>query len=269
MYPELFHIGPFPIRSYGLALAISFFLGVWYIAHLAKKYNRPFEPYLNIAYIMIGGGVLGARLFYVLMHLEDFSGNWLSSFNPFQGGQFGIAGLNLYGGLLTAIAGVWVYCVVKKMSILDVFDFFAPTLGLGLAVTRIGCFLNGCCFGTPTELPWGVSFPPGSIPYYIFRDAHIHPSQIYSSLYGLGLFLLLHFMMKRRRFVGQLVAVLFMVESVFRYMIEYVRYYESQMHFSFLGMNPTYNHAVSIGLFITGVVIYLAQMRKPLPASTR
>lgn len=269
MYPDLFHIGPLPVRSYGLALAVSFFLGVWYIKYLTERHNRPFEPFLTIAYILIAGGVIGARLSYVLMHLEDFSGNWLNSFNPFQGGQFGIAGLNLYGGVLMAILGVLVYCRFKKMSILDVFDFFSPTLGLGLAVTRIGCFLNGCCFGTPTDLPWGVSFPEGSIPYYIYQNAHLHPSQIYSSLYGLGIFLVLHFKMRSRKFVGQLIAIMFMVEAAFRYAIEYVRYYENEMHFSFWGMNPTYNHVISIGLFLTGAIIYIVQSKKPLPTAVK
>ncbi len=264
MYPELFNIGPLPVRSYGMGLAISFFLGVWYIKYLAAKYNKPFEPFLTIAYIIIGGGVIGARLFYVLTHLDDFSGNWLSSFNPFQGGAFGIAGLNLYGGVILALAGIWIYCRIKGMSILEVFDFFSPTLGIGLAVTRIGCFLNGCCFGTPTDLPWGVSFPVGSIPYYVFGQAHLHPSQLYSSLYGLLLFTLLHFKMKNRRFNGQLIAIMFMFEAAFRYAIEYVRYYESEMHLSLFGMSPTYNHLISIGLFLLGAGIYITQRKKPL-----
>lgn len=266
MYPELFNIGPLPVRSYGLALAISFFLGVWYIKYLTEKYNKPFEQFLTIAYIIIIGGVVGARLFYVVTHLDDFSGNLLRAFNPFSGDQFGIAGLNLYGGVILALIGIWVYCRLKNISILEVFDFFSPTLGLGLAVTRLGCFLNGCCFGTPTDLPWGVSFPERSIPSYVFGDTHLHPAQIYSSLYGLGIFVLLHFMMKGRKFAGQLIAILFMVEALFRYAIEYVRYYEPEMHFSFLGMNPTYNHVISIGLFLTGAIIYVTQMKKPLQA---
>ena len=61
-------------------------------------------------------------------------------------------------------------------------------MALGIGITRIGCFLNGCCFGTPTDQPWGVAFPKGSIPWHIFGDTHLHPSQLYSSLYGLGLF---------------------------------------------------------------------------------
>lgn len=262
MLPELFHIGPLPIRSYGLMLAISFFLGVLYVKYVTKRDNKDFEPFLTIAYIMIFGGVIGARLFYVLFHLSEFSGRWGDSFNPFSGPEFGIAGLNLYGGVIVAIAGTFIYCRMKKLSLLEVFDYFAPTLGLGLAFTRIGCFMNGCCYGTPTDLPWGISFPPGSIPYSIFGDAHLHPSQLYSSLYGLMLFVLLHFMMKKKKFTGQLVAILFMVEALFRFLIEYVRYYEDAMYVQIGPYQPTYNSVISVSLFILGLGIYLIQRRK-------
>lgn len=262
MYPELFHIGPLAIRSYGLMLTISFVVGVLYIKRQSARWDISFETLLNIAYIMIFGGVIGARISYVLLHLSDFKGNWSATFNPFTGPEFGIAGLNLYGGVLLAVAGTWLYCRFKKLSILEIFDLYAPTLGIGLALTRIGCFLNGCCFGTPTDLPWGVQFPTGSIPFYIYGDAHIHPAQLYSSLYGLGLFLLLHYMMKRRKFVGQLVAVLFMVEAVFRFIIEYVRYYEDAMYFDLGGLHPTFNQFVSLSLFLLGLGIYIIQSRR-------
>ena len=261
MHPELFRIGSFAIRVYGVMLALSFFVSVLYIKHICLKYERPFNQFINIAYIMIFGGVIGARLFYVLFHLGEFSGNWMASFNPFHSEHFGIAGLNLYGGVIVAIAGSLAYTRWKKMSVLDTFDFFSPTLGIGLAITRIGCFFNGCCFGTPTNLPWGVSFPEGSIPYYVYQGAAIHPAQLYSSLYGLGLFILLHYMMKRRAFVGQLIAALFMVEAVFRFAIEYVRYYEEAMHFSLWGIEPTYNQVISILLFLLGLGIYIWQRK--------
>ena len=262
MLPELFHIGPFPIRGYGLMLAISFFLGVLCIRHITKRDEKPFEPFLTIAYIMILGGVIGARLFYILFHINEFQGRWMDAVNPFSGSEFGIAGLNLYGGVIVAVVGTFVYCRMKKLSILEVFDSFAPTLGIGLAFTRIGCFLNGCCFGTPTELPWGVAFPIGSIPYSVYGNLHLHPSQLYSSLYGILLFLLLHFMMKRKKFTGQLVAVLFMVEAIFRFLIEYVRFYEDAMFIKLGGWQPTYNHLMSISLFLLGLGIYFYQRSK-------
>jgi phosphatidylglycerol:prolipoprotein diacylglycerol transferase len=262
MYPELFHIGPVPIRAFGLMLALSFLAGVLYVQRVTSRDKKPFEPYLTLAYIMIFGGVIGARLSYVLLHWSDFSSNLADIFNPFQSGQFGIAGLNLYGGILLAMAGSILYARWKKMSVLEVFDYFAPTIGLGIGISRVGCFLNGCCFGTPTELPWGVEFPIGSIPNMVFGDQHLHPAQVYSSLYGLGLFVFLHFLMKRRQFVGQLTAILLMAEALFRFAIEYVRYYESEMHFSLWGMHPTYNQVVSWGLFIGGAATYLLCLKR-------
>jgi len=262
MYPELFNIGPFAIRSYGVMLAISFFFGVYYVSRIAKRENKDFGIYLTLAYIMVFAGIIGARISYVLFHLEEFSGHWTRSFNPFGSDQIGIAGLNLYGGVILAVVCSYIYLKIKKISVLETFDVFAPTIGLGLAITRIGCFFNGCCFGTPTDLPWGIEFPEYSIPWYIFGAQHIHPSQIYSSLYGLGLFLFLHWRLKKRLFFGQVVALMFMIEAVFRYAIEYVRYYEKEMHVNFLGMSPTYNHLISIGLFLLGLGIYIYQYQK-------
>ncbi len=262
MYPELFHVGPIPIRSYGVMLAISFVVGVLYIWHIARRDKKPFDPYLTIASLMILSGVLGARLFYVLFHLEEFAGQWGDVVNPFHSDHFGIAGLNLYGGVISAVGVVLLYCRAARLNPLGVFDDFSPTLGIGLGLTRIGCFLNGCCFGTPTELPWGLTFPPDSIPYSIFQNLPLHPAQLYSSLYGLLLFVFLHFTMKRKRFTGQLVAILFMCEALFRYTIEYVRYYENEMMLRLDGETVTYNQIISAGLFIIGLTIFLVQRKR-------
>ncbi|HUV31120.1 MAG TPA: prolipoprotein diacylglyceryl transferase [Acidobacteriota bacterium] len=267
MLPELFHIGPLPIRSYGLMLAFSFLLGVYYIYRVSSRDGKPFEQYLTVAYILVFGGIIGARLAYIALHVSEFAGNWGAAFNPLHSDRFGIAGLNLYGGVLLGLAGTIVYCRRKGLPVLDVFDYFSPTLGIGLALTRIGCFLNGCCFGTPTELPWGVTFPAGSIPFAVFGQQHLHPAQIYSSLYGLLLFVTLHYLMKRRRFTGQLIAVLFMAEATFRFAIEYVRYYEEAMVFSLGSIQPTYNQVVSVVLFLTGVIIYVAGSRRVAPGA--
>jgi len=261
MYPELFRIGPIAIRSYGVMLALAFFVGMLYVRRVTARDHKPFEPFLTIAYLMIFGGIIGARLFYVLFHLDEFAGDWTASFNPFATGEFGIAGLNVYGGVIVAIINTLIYCRWKRLSSLEMFDYFSPAMGLGLGIARIGCFLNGCCFGTPTELPWGVSFPQGSIPYSVYFGAHLHPSQLYSSLYGLGLFILLHFVLKRRKFAGQVVALLFMIEAVFRFGIEYVRYYEDEMHFHLGGLNPTYNQVISLVLFLAGLGIYIFHRR--------
>ncbi|MFQ5498490.1 MAG: prolipoprotein diacylglyceryl transferase [Candidatus Zixiibacteriota bacterium] len=271
MLPELFHIGPLPIRGYGLMLALAFLGGILYVKKIIERDGKPFEPFLTMSYIIIFGGIIGGRLLYVLLHLSDFKNNWSASFNPFASSQFGISGLTLYGGIVLAVVGVWLYCTIRKLSILEVFDYFAAPLGLGIGFGRIGCWLNGCCFGTPTDLPWGVSFSPGSIPFSVFGDLHLHPAQLYSSLYGFGLFVLLHFLHKHKQFHGQVIGLLFMLEALFRFAIEAVRYYESAMYFDLGPIHATYNHLVSVGLFALGLSIYLWQWtasRKKIKAKT-
>lgn len=267
MCRTLFKIGPVGIHTYGLMLALAFFAGLWYIKRRSEAEKLPFEQMLNVAYILIFSGVIGARLGYVLLHLSEFADDPLSAINPFQGGRFGIAGLNLYGGVLLALVAVFLYLRLKKLSWPAVLDMLAPTVGLGIGLGRIGCFLNGCCFGTPTDLPWAITYHAGSIPDYVFPGQSIHPAQLYSALYGFLLFFVLHNILKRKRFDGQVIAVYLMFEAVFRYLIEYVRYYETEMHMHFLGMNPTWNQIVSILLFLLGLIIYRFAPRRLYRAS--
>ena len=248
-------------------LAIAFFAGVIYLWWVTKRDKRTFDPYLAVAYIMIFGGVIGGRLAYVLFHLDEFSGRWSTTFNPFAEGQFGIAGMNLYGGVLLALIGTIVYCRLKKIPLLEIFDYFAPAYALGLVFGRLGCFFNGCCFGTPSDLPWAIAFPAGTIPYSVFGSAHLHPSQLYTSLYGLALFVLTHYILKHRGLPGVAAAVMLMSEAVFRVLIESVRYYEEAMYFTLAGIRITYNHAIAAALFLFGLGILVVQIRKRRPSS--
>jgi len=187
----------------------------------------------------------------------------LDIFNPFGSSEgFGIAGLNMQGGVILAIVSALVYTRIRKQSIPAVFDLFAPAIGLGVCLTRIGCFLNGCCFGTECHLPWAVHFPHGSIPYSYLGDVPVHPAQLYSSLYGLILFLVLSYVEKRKRYLGLTFSLFLMIEAFFRYLIEYVRFYESQMHLSLFGVDLTYNHVVAILMFLAGLVLLILARRK-------
>ena len=213
---------------------------------------------MNLAFLLILSGIIGARIFFVIFHWPDFSANPLNAFNPFGSGeQIGIAGLNLYGGILLAIVTAVTYLRIKKQSLWKVLDIAAPAVGIGLFLTRIGCFLNGCCFGTPTDLPWCMHFPENSIPFYQYGYECLHPAQLYSSLYGVVLFLLLHHFDKRKSFYGFTLALLLMIEAVFRYLIEYVRYYEAEMVTTLGGVTFTYNHLIAIGLFLFGLMLML------------
>lgn len=258
MYPEIFHIGPFALRSFGLTLAISFFVGLFYVARRARREGVDQNFIINLAFIEIFSGVLGARLFFVLFHLSEFASDPLSAINPFgAGGQFGISGLNLYGGVVCAIIAAFAYIKAKKQRILQTLDIFAPSLALGIFITRIGCFLNGCCFGIPTNLPFCVHFPEGSIPYSFFGSQCLHPTQLYSSFYGLILFFALHRIDKSKKYYGVTFAYLLMFEAIFRFAIEYVRYYEPEMIVSIAGISMTYNHIIAVALFLLGLIVRL------------
>ena len=262
MCRTLFKIGPLGIHTYGLMLAIAFFIGLAYVYRRAKRERLPVEQMFNLAYIIVFTGIIGGRLGYVVLHVSEFADDPFSIINPFHSDRIGIAGLNLYGGVVLALIAAWAYLRIKKLPVLAVFDLVAPTVGIGLGLGRIGCFLNGCCFGTPTTLPWGVAFPADSIPSFIYGQQPLHPAQLYSSAYGFLLFWGLHQLLKRKRFDGQVMAVYLMVEAVFRYLIEYVRYYETEMKLSFLGMEPTWNQIVSLMLFAIGLIIYIRVPRR-------
>jgi phosphatidylglycerol:prolipoprotein diacylglycerol transferase len=220
-----------------------------------KRWGFPPDPVVSLCFYLMFAGVLGARLAYVATHLPEFSDRWLDAVNPFAGEQFGLAGLNLYGGIVAGLVlAIW-YARRRNLPVLGVLDLLAPGVAMGMFVARWGCFFNGCCFGVPTDLPWGVSFPPGTLPHYVFGSTHLHPTQIYSSLYGLALFWFSIFVDDRKKYFGWTAAWFLIVEALFRVAIEPLRYYEGAMHFVLFGRDFTYNEATSALLFAAGVFL--------------
>jgi len=169
MYPKLFEI-PFihwPVPSYGPMMVISFLSAVFLIRRLSRDITPNPQLITNAALYSLIAGVVGARLFFVVHHFDRFRGNLLSVFAVWQGG------LELLGGVLLAIAVIIFYLCYHKLPVRRYLDILAVGLMLALAFGRIGCFLNGCCFGKPTDLPWAVRFPYASFAYQ---------SQVYPNL---------------------------------------------------------------------------------------
>jgi phosphatidylglycerol---prolipoprotein diacylglyceryl transferase len=255
LHPVIFHLGPFALRSFGLAIAVGFAVAIAAVLRRAKRWGFPPDPVLNLCFYLIFSGILGARLAYVVTHLEEFAGRWLDAVNPFAGEQFGLAGLNLYGGIVVGIVVSVAYARRRNLPVLGVLDLLAPGVAIGLFVSRWGCFFNGCCFGRPTDLPWGVSFPPDTLPYYVFGPQPLHPTQIYSSLYGLVLFGVVLWVDERKKYFGWTAAWFLILEAIFRVAIEPLRYYEGAMHVMVFGRDFTYNELTSALLLATGVFL--------------
>ena len=161
MYPELFEIPliHLTVKSYGLMMVIGFLMAVSLIRHLSRNITPNPQLITNAALYSLIGGVLGARLFYVIHYFDHFKENPLSVFAIWQGG------LELLGGVILAITIIILYLRHHKLPIRRYLDILAIGLMLALTFGRIGCFLNGCCFGKPTELPWAVRFPYNSFAY--------------------------------------------------------------------------------------------------------
>lgn len=153
-----------PIRGYGVMLLAGVLAGMQLALGRARKSGIDPEHIYSMALGMFAAGIAGARLFYVIEYWDQFQRDTLSEslgamLNITQGG------LVVYGSLFGALPLAWLYVRRHGLEWLQMADIIAPSLLLGLALGRIGCFLNGCCFGAPCEVPWAVSFPAGSPPF--------------------------------------------------------------------------------------------------------
>lgn len=262
MHPVILKLGPLEIHAYGLTLAVSFLVGIYFAMFRAPKHGVEKNDVLDLSIIVVLCAIFGSRFFYVITHLGEFQGRWLDTINPIQStGQVGISGLSMLGGVVLVLIALVVYCWKKRISILSLFDVLAPTFAFGIFLTRIGCFFNGCCFGKPGELPWCMTFPITSSAGSTLQGINIHPTQLYASLYGLVILLIILLLEKKERPAGFSAAVFFMLYGVARFTIDFVRYYEDSVQFPFLGQFFTFNQAISFGMFLTGLVI-LVLIRK-------
>ncbi|HID94572.1 MAG TPA: prolipoprotein diacylglyceryl transferase [Candidatus Latescibacteria bacterium] len=258
MRPVLFRIGTFPVHSYGLMLALALLLGLWLAVRRGRKAGIPSDKMMDVSVYGIIVGILGARLLYVVFHWHEFSTDPLSIINPFGPGRFGIAGLILYGGLITGLVFTFFYFWKQGIPLWKGFDVLAPSVALGIFFVRIGCYLNGCCFGEPSHLPWSVVFPKSSPAGWVFPDTSIHPTQLYSALYGMAIFGSLLYFERFKRFDGFTFWLFIMLYSVARFLIDFLRYYEDNMVILRIGETPIlFNQGISMLSFLVAAIMLL------------
>ncbi len=263
MHPVLFKIGPLEIHAYGLMLALSFLLGIYLAMRRGDKRGIDRNIIMDLSLFVVIAAIFGSRFLYVITHVEEFRGRWLDSVNPIQStGQIGIAGLSMLGGVVLALLVIIIFCWIKKVSLIKLGDIMAPSFALGIFLTRIGCFLNGCCFGKACSLPWAVHFPPLSPAGIVQHGQAIHPTQIYSSLYGLLILAILLFVERKRAFDGSTMALFFILYGLARFLIDFVRYYEESVVFPFLGMIFTINQAISFLMILVGLGLFIGLSRR-------
>jgi phosphatidylglycerol:prolipoprotein diacylglycerol transferase len=261
MHPILIDLGRIQIRSYGFMLALSFLLGIYLAGRRAKRYGVDPQKILDLSVIIILAAVVGSRLLYVAFHLDQYA-NPLDIFALWQGGA------TFYGGFLLALAASYWWVQRNRLSFLVVADIIAPSIALGLVFTRVGCFLSGCCFGKPTDVPWGLVFPPGS-PAGAAAAAtarnlgldHValHPAQLYSSLKGLVIFTALMVLQPRLTRKGAVFGLLLVLYGLGRFVIDFFRFYETNAR---VLAGLSFNQVISVALVALGAFLLLRREKE-------
>ena len=228
MHPVLVHLPVgITIYSYGAALCASVVAGQYLALRLASQRLLDSDALRRCCVWALAGAFVGARLLYVVTNLDRFAsvGDALRWWD---------GGVVAYGGFVGGFVGTAAFCRRHHVPLLEWSDCAAPSLCLGLALTRVGCFLAGCDFGAPWDGPWAVRFPAGS-PAFAQQVAQgllspvataslpVHPTQLYESLAGCALFALVMAVRHRRAAAGQAFAAFVLGYAVLRGAIEVVR----------------------------------------------
>jgi phosphatidylglycerol:prolipoprotein diacylglycerol transferase len=265
MWQVLFTVPVLGIKvfGYGLMLFVAFLGSMNLAAWCSKRRGLDPEVIYDLALFVFLGGLIGARVFYVIQYWGDRVRTVADVFKFWEGG------IVLYGSIIGGTLTFFAYRIWRPFPLRPALDSVAPALALGIAIGRFGCFLNGCCYGDVCGLPWAVTFPEPSPPWQAHVNAHlisagahaslpVHPTQLYSVIDGLVLVgLLLAFDPIRRR-DGQVMALLMVAYPVTRFLIEHLRGDEAAL---FAGM--TVSQTISLALLLCGLAYWLYLARAP------
>ena len=263
MSPIIFKIGPIFIYSYGLMIGIGVVMVMWLTERTAKKEGLNHLKILDSILVVFPASIIGGRLVRVFLDWNNYSSDLWKIFKIWEGG------LDFYGGLLLGIpVGIW-YLQRNKLPVLKTIDLVITYIPLAHAFGRIGCFLEGCCHGTLTTVPWAVRFPKwlsaqdgiiGTPAFLQHMNMHliessatlslpVHPTQLYSSLSLFVIFFIIVIFKKRIRFDGGILAAYIIAYSVVRFVIEFLRGY-AQIVFWGISLYQL----CSIVFFIIGII---------------
>jgi phosphatidylglycerol:prolipoprotein diacylglycerol transferase len=249
LYPEIFQIGGFHLRTYGLLLAIGFLVGAWLGLKEGRRVGLDPDSLLNLVFAVLVAGVIGSRLFFVLGHLDYYSVHPLESLFIWRGG------LTLWGGFILGVPVGILYTRRHRMDTWKVADVLAAPIAMAAAIGRVGCFLNGCCYGTVTGLPWGVVFPDGSESTLHFGHQAVHPSQLYNALAGLLVFFVTLASPRFLRAPGQRFWLMLGLYAVLRGLIDLTREYEATAYV--IDGVLTESQAISMAIAAVSLIAFL------------
>jgi len=218
MHPVLLQIGPLAIRWYGVMIALACLVGLLLAKKEAERKGIDKDKIEGFFLYAIIGAIIGARLYYIAF--TDLSQLWMNPLSVFAIWQGGLA---IHGAILSGILVTAFYTWRQNISFAKFTDTLAPSLILGQAIGRIGCFFNGDAHGFPTGLPWGVVYAPESPAGQMFPGQPLHPTQLYEMILNIIIFIVLWKKRKNIKTDGRLFIFYVILYSAARIFVEYFR----------------------------------------------
>lgn len=245
MHPVLLRLGPLAVFSYGAMVALGFAVAVLLVYRRAKDFGVDKNKAVDLFIIILLGGLAGGRMLYVLSNPAYYIANPLAIINLSEGG------LVWYGAFLLGLFAAAFYMHINRMRFWNVMDMASPYIALGQALGRIGCFLNGCCYGivAPAGFPFGVIFPE--------ETAMRHPAQLYSSLTLMLIFVVLRLWQDRRHFEGEIFLGYLMLYSFKRFLMEFLRGDNPRILFDL-----TLAQVMSMAIFLAATAVFIGKARQ-------
>ncbi len=221
MFPRLFQIGNFYLPTYGVLVASGVLIGLWISVRNSEKHGINGDDAWNLGILVVLAGIIGAKILYIINDWSAYANNWheIFSLNTLQaGGVFS-------GGLIAALLTAAWYVRRHRMPALGTCDAFAPGLAFGHVLGRFGCFAAGCCYGKPTHHFWGVVFtnPLANFVSGTPLGVRIEPTQLIEAAAEFFNFLLLTWMLRRKKFDGQVFGSFVVLYGIERFFIEFLR----------------------------------------------
>ena len=252
MYPVLVKIGPLTIHTYGFLIASGFLIALWLAVRQSKKEGLQHEKIIDLGFYTLIAAIAGSRIFYVLTNLSYFIANPMDMIKIWEGG------LVFYGGVLFAVpVAIW-FAKRKGLPLWQTADIWAPSIAIGHAIGRIGCFCAGCCYGKPAEnIPWAVIFT--DVDSLAIKGVPLHPSQLYESAGEFLSFLMLIIIRRHKSFQGQLFWIYILNYSIIRSVVEIFRGDEIR-GFIFAGFSIS--QGISVLMFITAVTALIVLRKR-------
>jgi phosphatidylglycerol:prolipoprotein diacylglycerol transferase len=221
VFPVLIHLGPFALHTYGVLVAAGYMAAISYVLGQQKRTPLTENQLWSLIYALFIGAIVGGKLAYAAASWSDGDGFW----NAIRNFRYGFV---FYGGFIGSTLCGLAYVWRHRWSPWKLADPFAGALPLGHAIGRLGCFAAGCCYGGPTDLPWGMRFTdPQALVTPGLIGVPLHPSQLYESMGNLLIFAFIHFRWlakgKRPSFEGEAFLAYALLYAALRFAVEATR----------------------------------------------